>query len=89
MSVVTPREGAALFVPVELDGERGRAVFEAAHVDRRARIFWHLDDELVAETRGLHQVGLAPKAGLHLLTLVDDRGNRYERRFRVWSDSAP
>ena len=56
-------------------------VFEAAHRDPRARVFWHLDDEYQGETVELHQMALAPPPGPHRLVLVDERGETIERRF--------
>ncbi len=83
LSLVSPREGATVYVPVELDGSLGRVVCEAAHRDPGARIFWHLDDEYAGETRDIHQLALAPRAGGHVLVLVDERGESVRRRFTV------
>ena len=81
LSFVYPREGAAVYVPVEMDGTVGRVVFEAAHRDPAARVFWHLDDEYEGETRDIHQMALAPRPGPHVLVLVDERGETVRRRF--------
>ena len=83
LSFVSPREGAFVFVPRELDGTTGRVVFEAAHRDPLARVFWHLDDEYQGETVERHQMALAPRPGAHRLVLVDERGESVERRFTV------
>ena len=81
LSFVYPREGAFVYVPVELDGSLGRVVFEAAHRDPEARVFRHLDDEYQGETTDRHQLALAPRPGAHRLVLVDERGETVERRF--------
>ncbi len=83
LSFVYPREGATLYVPLEMDGSLGRVVFEAAHRDSDARVFWHLDGEYAGETRDIHQLALAPRPGPHLLVLVDERGESVRRRFAV------
>ena len=83
LSFVSPREGASVFVPRELDGTTGRVVFEAAHRDPLARVFWHLDDEYQGETVERHEMALAPRPGAHRLVLVDERGETVERRFTV------
>ena len=83
LSFVYPREGASVFVPVEMDGTVGRVVFEAAHRDAGARVFWHLDDEYQGETRDIHEMALAPLPGEHVLVLVDERGETVRRRFTV------
>ncbi len=83
LSFVYPREGAAVFVPLEMDGSRGRVVFEAAHRDPTSRVFWHLDGEYQGETQDVHQMALAPGPGPHVLTLVDERGETVRRLFTV------
>jgi penicillin-binding protein 1C len=83
LSFVSPREGSVLYVPRELSGALGRVVFEAAHRDPQARVFWHLDDEYQGETVELHQMALQPRPGAHRLVLVDERGETVERRFTV------
>lgn len=83
LSFVYPREEAFVYVPVEMDGSVGRVVFEAAHRDPEARVFWHLDDAFEGETRELHQMALAPRPGPHVLVLVDERGETVRRRFTV------
>ena len=70
----TRARGRIVYVPVEMDGSLGRVVFEAAHRDPAARVFWHLDDEYQGETRDRHQLALAPRPGAHRLVLVDERG---------------
>jgi penicillin-binding protein 1C len=74
-----------VYVPLELDGQRGRAVFEATHRNAAATLYWHLDDAYVGQTRDLHQLALAPPPGKHMLTVVDDNGERVERQFTVLS----
>jgi penicillin-binding protein 1C len=83
LSLVYPGEGTAVYVPVEMDGSVGRVVFEAAHRDPAARVFWHLDDEYQGETRDIHQMALAPRPGTHRLVVVDERGETARRRFTV------
>ena len=83
MSLIYPDAQGKIYVPVELDGSRGRTVFEAAHRDPRSTIFWHLDEEYLGETRDIHQVALNPSPGKHTLTLVDEQGEYLERRFTV------
>lgn len=83
IALLYPAASTALYVPIELDGSRGRTVFEAVHRDPDATLHWHLDERFVASTRTFHQLALAPSSGDHRLVLVDDEGHRLERRFRV------
>lgn len=83
MEMIYPREGMAIYVPRELDGSLGRTVFELAHRDPPARVFWHLDGDYLGETSGNHQMALAPEQGFHTLTLVDEAGNTLSRVFEI------
>ncbi|MBY0401455.1 penicillin-binding protein 1C, partial [Myxococcota bacterium] len=83
IALLYPAVSTELYVPIELDGTRGRTVFEAIHRDPEATLHWHLDERFVESTRTFHQLALAPASGDHRLVLVDDAGHRLERRFRV------
>jgi penicillin-binding protein 1C len=83
LSCVYPKEGAQVYVPIEMNGSVGRVVFEAAHRDPQAVVYWHLDDEFYAQTRDIHQIEIAPPPGPHVLTLVDSAGETVSRRFTV------
>jgi penicillin-binding protein 1C len=88
LAIVSPAAGSAIFVPVEVGGERGRAVFDASHRDRAARVHWHLDSDFLGTTTAPHQMALAPSSGVHTLTLVDEEGHRVSRSFSVLSGAA-
>lgn len=81
---IAPESGASLYVPIELDGTPGKAVFRAAHRDPAARLFWHLDGVYLGETQGDHRVEARPAPGSHELVVVDGRGSSASRRFEVY-----
>jgi len=83
MGVIEPQAGARVHVPIELDGEPGRLVLQAAHLDVDATVYWHLDERYLGQTRGIHQLEVWPGPGEHVLTLVDDQGDRVQRTFTV------
>jgi len=83
MEIVYPKDGAKIYVPLEADGSRGRVIFNAAHRQTGVKIFWHLDDQYVGETRDFHQMALNPPPGKHILTLVDGNGNTIHIGFEV------
>ncbi|MBO6793475.1 MAG: penicillin-binding protein 1C [Balneolaceae bacterium] len=83
IQLIYPSTEADIFVPVELDGRTGKTVFEVAHRNPDATIFWHLNDDYLGETSHIHQMDLSPKSGRHRLVLIDEFGNRLERRFEI------
>lgn len=83
LSLLSPKVDSRVVVPVELDGQRGRLVMDAAHRDREAEVHWHLDGRYLTTTRGRHQVEVAPGEGEHEVVLVDAEGQTLARRFTV------
>jgi penicillin-binding protein 1C len=83
LALLYPDVNGRVLIPEELDGSRGRTVFEAVHRRRDATIYWHIDDRYLGETHTFHQQSLDIDPGQHILTLVDDEGERVARRFQV------
>lgn len=80
---IYPNRGTRIYIPVELGGRKGRAIFTAAHRDPNATLHWHLDDRYVGSTSVFHERALDVEQGRHTLTVVDDAGNRARRVFEV------
>ncbi|WP_420464048.1 penicillin-binding protein 1C [Candidatus Palauibacter sp.] len=78
-----PDDGTRIYIPVELGGRKGRAVFAAAHRDPDATLHWHLDDRYVGSTSVFHEQALDVADGWHVVTVVDEMGNRARRGFEV------
>jgi len=83
LAIVFPEPGANVFIPVEIDGNPGSLIMEAAHRDPEAILYWDIDGEYLGETRVYHQLAARPEPGEHLLTVTDSRGNRATRKFTV------
>ncbi len=83
MDLIYPKPNARIFIPRELDGKLGSALFEAAHRQSSTAVFWHLDGTYLGVTHGTHRLALAPEPGQHLLTLVDEQGIVLEQKFTV------
>lgn len=86
MEFIYPRHFTRLYVPTELDGSPGAAVFEMAHRNPREVVFWHLDGQYAGQTSGKHQMALNPAKGNHTLSLVDAQGRELSLTFEVISD---
>jgi penicillin-binding protein 1C len=83
MDLVYPKENARIYIPYELNGNKGEVVLEAAHRMHDATIYWHLDQEYIGKTQYIHQIGISPEKGEHILTLVDESGNMLQKKFEV------
>lgn len=82
-----PDNGTRIYIPVELGGRKGRAVFAVAHRDAGATLHWHLDDRYIGSTSVFHEQALDVEAGRHVVTVVDGMGNRARRVFEVLARS--
>jgi len=83
MEMIYPKENTKIRVPIDLDGQASRTVFKVAHRNQAATIYWHLDNTYLGNTTTFHQKALHPSAGPHILTLVDEQGNRLEQTFEI------
>ncbi len=75
MEFIYPESGSELTIPRQMDGSEGKIVFELAHRDPSATVWWHLDEEYVGETRFVHNLSLTPSPGRHTLVAVDASGH--------------
>jgi len=83
MEFVYPRQESKIYVPIELDGKPGRTVFEIAHRKTNTTVYWHLDENYLGSTKGIHQMGLNPEPGEHLITVVDENGETVTMKVEV------
>ena len=83
MELIYPTETLKIFVPKEIDGSPGKTVFEMAHRNPDAILYWHVDDEFMGSTKGIHQIAFTPAPGKHILTVVDGDGQTLNRWFEV------
>lgn len=83
MALYYPQQDARVYIPTELSGKPGELVCQATHKRKDARIHWHLNNVYITTTQYIHQLALHPEPGKYTLTLVDDKGERINRRFEV------
>jgi penicillin-binding protein 1C len=84
MVLVYPQRESKILLPVNLEGKTVSTVFEATHRNTSATVFWHIDDTYLGSTNsGMHQMAIAPHPGKHVLTLVDNTGEKLVQRFEI------
>lgn len=83
MGLIYPKANSKIYVPLEIDGSRGKTIFEATHRSPTAKIYWHLDEKLIGETTEIHQLALNPSFGKHKLMLVDENGMSMQITFEA------
>lgn len=83
MDLIYPKVNTKIFIPRDVEGNVGSAVFELAHRNVSATVYWHLDGEYLGSTKKSHHYPIKAKEGIHTLTLIDEEGQSLERRFEV------
>jgi len=83
MELIYPKNYVKIYIPFELDGSKGKTIFQVAHRRPQTTIYWHLDGEYLGTTTEFHQKELSPNKGFHTLTLVDQYGETLVRKFEI------
>ncbi|MFS8083324.1 MAG: penicillin-binding protein 1C, partial [Ginsengibacter sp.] len=83
LAFIYPEANAKIYVPIEIDGQRGKTIFKAALRKENQQLYWHLDNEFVGKTTTFHQVALSPSAGPHTITIVNEKGESLSRNFTI------
>ena len=83
IDIIYPEYGAVLYLPKGFSGTREHFVFRAATSRPEAILYWHLDNQYIGQTHTDHQMACQITSGSHLLTLIDDEGNRKSILFEV------
>lgn len=75
LEILYPTPYSTLFLPKLFAGKDNNFVFRAAHSDRNATLYWHLDKQFLGMTNFLgHNISCKAEKGVHHLTVVDDKG---------------
>lgn len=86
LAIAYPKPESHIYIPIQLDETKSKTVFEATHNNASATIYWHLDDEYIGETTGIHQIEFIPSIGEHTLRIIDDEGFQTKVKFEVLSE---
>jgi penicillin-binding protein 1C len=89
LALLYPDANARVLIPRELDGVRGRTVFEAVARRRDATLYWHLDGRYLGQTHTFHRQSLDIDPGEHILTVVDSSTSRPTRSPFACARAAP
>ncbi|MEZ4952630.1 MAG: penicillin-binding protein 1C [Saprospiraceae bacterium] len=83
IQLIYPNFKARIFMPIDINGEKSKTVFKAIHRSRSALLHWNIDKEFIGTTKEIHEMEINTVVGKHVLTLVDEQGNRLEQTFEI------
>ncbi len=88
IQILYPKDQSNIYLPQNLDGSREMIVLKAAHPDKNATLYWHLDGTYLGETKGFHTMEIGVEVGVYPLLIIDDLGNIKEVDLRVQTKTA-
>jgi penicillin-binding protein 1C len=83
MEFIYPGENNRLYLPVDLDGTLGSIILEVAHRNSNSTIYWHIDNEFIGMTGGIHQISVQPSFGKHRVTVIDESGRSVSKDIEI------
>ncbi len=83
MEFIYPNANTKVIIPREFTGKKGRVVFKLAHRLQGIKVFWHIDNRFIKETVDFHNIEALVSPGKHILTAIDENGERISRDFEV------
>lgn len=83
MEFIYPENGSILTAARQIESGEGGIVFQLAHRNPDATVYWHLDSEYLGQTRQFHSMTLNPAKGQHHLTVVDRDGSTASLSFTI------
>ena len=83
LKITYPQQNARLWLPRDFDGEWQKIAMRVAHRERNRILYWYLDDRYLGSSRGRHVKASELRRGWHTLDVVDEIGNRDQKRFFV------
>jgi len=86
MELIYPKQSKTMIIPIEMSGQKGRAIFKVAHRSPEAVLYWYLNDEFVGTTQSVNQMEIKTAKGSHMMLIVDNEGNELRFNFKVVSE---
>ena len=83
MTFAYPKNSNRVYIPKELDGTKGRVIFELVHRFSDSKVFWHLDGAYLGLTEGTHKMAIDALPGTHEIVVVDENGKEVVKSFEV------
>jgi penicillin-binding protein 1C len=83
IALIYPKSDAKLFLPKNETGKQQPLLLKATHRSGEATLYWHIDNVYMGSTKHIHDINVSLDHGQHLLTLVDEDGNTFEKRIEI------
>ena len=79
MDLIYPNDGLKIYIPKDLNGEYSAAIFEMAHKNPSAEIYWYMDQQFLGKTKRNHKMEIVANEGIHQFVFIDEMGNTFQK----------
>ncbi|WP_035096250.1 penicillin-binding protein 1C [Aquimarina megaterium] len=83
MDFIFPKPNSSVYLPKGFDGKTNEVILKIAHTNPETRVFWYIDHQFVGTTKQFHEMPVAPKPGMHIITVLDEKGNELKRKIEI------
>ena len=83
VQILYPQENTRIWLPRDFGGALQKVILRAAHRERDRQIYWYLDQRYLGSTANRHELAVELQEGWHQLEIVDETGQRDQKRFWV------
>ncbi len=83
MEFIYPNKNGIVILPKNFESKTNPVILKVAHSLSDKVIFWYLDDQYIGQSKTFHEMSVLPKAGKHIITVVDESGIQLKRTFFV------
>ena len=83
MQFIYPKDNSVIFLPKDFDGKTNALIIKIAHSKPKSKVYWYLDNQFVGNTSDIHDLGIIPKEGKHIITVVDEFGNEIKINIEI------
>ncbi len=83
MDFIYPKANGSVVLTKGFQGKTNEVVLKIAHSKPETTVFWYVDDDFLGQTKTFHEMAILPKAGIHLITVVDEWGNEAKRLINI------
>ncbi|QMU66609.1 MAG: penicillin-binding protein 1C [Flavobacteriaceae bacterium] len=83
MAFIYPKNQNKIYLPKDFNGQRNDVVLKVTHSDENAVLFWYIDGHYQGKTTKFHELGIQPKEGSYVITVVDHLGNELKKKIKI------
>lgn len=83
MDFIYPKENERIVLAKSFDEKLQPMVIKVAHSNKKAVLFWYVDDSYIGTTAIFHEKEINCPTGSHRITVVDELGNEISRKIEV------